>query len=121
MPPTDPPEPTPSSSSVTLRRGINMGNMLEAPTEGEWGLTLQEEYLDLIKEAGFDFVRLPVRWNTRAEQEWPYSIDPAFFARVDKVVNWALGRELAVILDLHHSEEMMGDPWSHIDRYLGIW
>jgi len=67
MPPTSTPEPmsTPETS-VTLQRGINFGNMLESPTEGEWGLRVQEKYFDLVKEAGFDFVRLPVRWNSHA-------------------------------------------------------
>lgn len=119
---TPTPEPTPTPKvPVTLRRGINFGNMLEAPNEGEWGLTVQEEYFDLVKEAGFDFVRLPVRWNSHAEQEWPYAVDPAFFARVDEVVNWALERDLAIIVDFHHYEEMAWDPWSHKDRLLGIW
>jgi len=95
--------------------------MLEAPEEGEWGLFVREEYFDLIKEAGFDFVRLPVRWNTHAEQEWPYTVDPAFVARVDEVVKWALERDLTIILDFHHYEEMMTDPWSNKDRFLGIW
>ena len=124
MPPTPSftPEPTPTSSpAVTLGRGLNMGDMLEAPNEGEWGLMIQEEYFDLIKEAGFDFVRLPVRWSTHAGQESPYTIDPAFFTRVDEVVGWALERDLAVIIDFHHYEEMMWDPWSNKDRYLGIW
>src|SRR5690349_11190137 len=61
MMPTDTPVP-----SQLLRRGVNLGNMLEAPNEGDWGLTVQEEYLDRITEAGFDFIRLPVRWNTHA-------------------------------------------------------
>lgn len=124
MPPTltSTPEPTPTPiSSVTLRRGINLGNMLEAPNEGEWGLSVQEEYFDLIKEAAFDFVRLPVRWSTHAEQEPPYTIDPAFLGRVDEVVDWALERDLAVIVDFHHYEEMMWDPWSNKDRFLDIW
>lgn len=122
MPPTTTPEPTSTpSASLTLRRGINFGNMLESPNEGEWGLFVQQEYFDLVQEAGFDFIRLPVRWNTHAEQEWPYTVDPIFFARVDEVVNWALERDLAIILDFHHYEEMMWDPWSHKDRYLGIW
>jgi endoglucanase len=95
--------------------------MLEAPSEGEWGLFVQEEYFDLIEEAGFDFVRLPVRWNTHAEEEWPYTIDSAFFARVDDAVNWALERNLTVIVDFHHYEEMAWDPWSHKDRFLEIW
>lgn len=126
MPPTPTPTPTPQPTAtpvqpVTLRRGINLGNMLEAPNEGEWGLFVREEYFDLIREAGFDFVRLPVRWNTHAEQEAPYTIDSTFFARVDEVVNWALERQLTVIVDFHHYEEIMWDPWSHKDRYLGIW
>ena len=130
MPPTSTTEPsaTPTQEPtaipvppVPLRRGVNLGNMLEAPKEGEWGLFVREEYFDLIKEAGFDFVRLPVRWNTHAEEEWPYTVDPEFFARVDEVVNWALERDLAIIVDFHHYEEMMGDPWSHKDRYIGIW
>ncbi|MBK9925888.1 MAG: glycoside hydrolase family 5 protein [Anaerolineales bacterium] len=108
-------------SSPTLHRGVNFGNMLESPNEGEWGLYVQEEYFDLVKEAGFDFVRLPVRWNTHAQEEWPYTIDPDFFARVDEVVNWALKRDLTIIVDFHHYEEMAWDPWSHKDRYLGIW
>ncbi|HEX6033337.1 MAG TPA: glycoside hydrolase family 5 protein [Anaerolineales bacterium] len=124
MPPTSTSTPEPTTTPVPstgLRRGINMGNMLEAPDEGQWGLTIQEEYFDLIKEAGFDFVRLPVRWNTHAAQESPYTIDSAFFTRVDEVVDWALERDLAIIVDFHHYEEMMWDPWSHKDRYLGIW
>jgi endoglucanase len=95
--------------------------MLEAPNEGEWGLTVQEDYFELIKTAGFDFVRLPIRWNTHADESAPYAIDPVFFARVDKVVRWALDRNLAVIVDFHHYEEMFWDPGVHKDRFLGIW
>ena len=115
---------TPANTPIpapTLRRGVNFGNMLEAPNEGEWGLTVQEEYFDLVNDAGFDFVRLPVRWNTHADMEYPYTIDPAFFARIDQVVGWALERDLTLIVNLHHYEEMAWDPWSHKDRFLGLW
>ena len=106
---------------LTIQRGINMGDMLEAPKEGDWGLSVEEEYFDLIKEAGLDFVRLPVRWNAHAEPSAPYSIDPAFFARIDEVLGWALERELAIIIDFHHYEEMASDPVGHKARFLGIW
>src|SRR5688500_20173814 len=75
---------------MTLRGGINMGDMLEAPNEGDWGLTVPGEYFDLIKEAGFDFVRLPVRWNAYAQESAPYTIGPTFFARIEIVIGWAL-------------------------------
>jgi len=113
--------PTPSVPSSSLRRGVNLGNMLEAPNEGEWGLTVQEEYFDLIKKAGFDFVRLPVRWSTHADESAPYAIDPAFFARVDEVIGWASERDLTVIVNIHHYEEMAWDPWAHKDRFICLW
>lgn len=112
-PPLSTPVPESTSTpipSLALHRGINFGNMLEAPTEGEWGLTVQEEYFDQVKQAGFDFVRLPVRWNAHAQQEAPYTIDPVFFTRVDEVVNWALERDLTIIVNIHHYEEMAWDP-----------
>jgi endoglucanase len=122
MPPSPTPEPTATYlPQVPLRRGVNLGNMLEAPNEGDWGLTVQEEYFDRIKEAGFDFVRLPVRWNAHAAQEPPYTIDPAFFERIDQIVNWALERDLTIIVDIHHYEEIMQDPPANKDRYLALW
>ena len=32
-----------------IGRGINIGNALEAPIEGAWGVTVKEEYFDVIK------------------------------------------------------------------------
>jgi len=117
MPPTPTPLPTETPiSPVTLVRGVNMGNMLEAPNEGDWGSYVQEEYFDLIKEAGFDFVRLPVNWKAHAvhtgydDGDASYTIDPAFFARVDDVVGWALKRNLSIIIDFHNYEELMTEP-----------
>lgn len=114
--------PTPHpGSNPALKRGVNMGNMLEAPNEGDWGLTVHEEYFDAIKDAGFDFVRLPLRWSAHADGNAPYTIDPAFFARVNEVIGWALARGLDVVLNIHHYEEMASDPWGNKDRLLGLW
>lgn len=113
--------PNPSIPSMSFRRGINLGNMLDAPHEGDWGLTVKEEYFDLIKEAGFDLVRLPVRWSAHADESVPYTIDPDFFVRIDKVVDWALERDLSIIVNVHHYEEMATDPRSYKDRFLGFW
>ena len=108
------------AAAQALRRGINLGNMLEAPNEGDWGLRVQEEYFDLIRERGFDFVRIPIRWNTHAGTEAPFTVQSSFFSRIDQVLGWALARDLAVILDFHHYEEMMTDPSGHRERYLAI-
>jgi endoglucanase len=117
--------PQPPTEPVTLQRGVNFGNMLEPPDEGEWGLIVQEEYFDLVKDAGFDFVRLPVNWKAHATRtgyddgDMGYTIDPAFFARVDEVVEWALKRDLAIIIDFHHYEDLMTDP--NLNQFWFLW
>ncbi len=104
-----------------LHRGMNLGNMLEAPQEGEWGLRVRPEYLSLLRYAGFDFVRLPIRWNAHAEMGAPYTIDPTFLARIDQVVSWALENNLAIILDFHNYGEIMTNPPANRERFMGIW
>jgi endoglucanase len=105
----------------TLGRGVNLGNALEAPREGEWGMTLDESYFRLIAGAGFDSVRIPIRWSAHARDEGPYTIAPEFFARVDWAVDQALANGLLPIVDLHHYEEMATNPGDHRERFLALW
>ena len=49
-----------------LARGVNLGNALDAPKEGEWGLTLEEDFFEQIRRAGFKSVRIPIRWSAHA-------------------------------------------------------
>jgi endoglucanase len=131
MPATSPPPlesvPTPAffpdafAAARALGRGINIGNALEAPTEGEWGVTIKEEYFDLIKEAGFNAVRLPMRWSGHAQTQAPYTIEARFFARVDEVIGWAFERGLVVVLNVHHYGEMAVNPEDHEQRFLALW
>ena len=107
--------------NTRLGRGINMGNMMEAPREGAWLAKLEERYFDLIKQAGFSSVRIPVRWSAHAADDAPYAINSTFLKRVDEVVEQALARDLIVILNIHHYHEFMEDPEAHEDRLLGIW
>ncbi len=96
--------------SAGLGRGINLSNALEAPNEGEWGIIIQDEFFQIIADAGFDTVRLPIRWSAHVSEAFPYTIDAAFFARVDHVVNTALAQGLKVVIDFHHFEELLFDP-----------
>ncbi|WP_051963088.1 cellulase family glycosylhydrolase [Deinococcus misasensis] len=104
-----------------LSKTINFGNILEAPKEGDWGLVLEERFFDKAKEAGFTAIRLPVRFSTHAQSTAPYTIDPAFFARVDYAISEAKKRGLAIIIDMHHYEELFSDPANHLERFTAMW
>ena len=52
--------------SAGLGRGVNFGNMLEAPNEGDWGFFVQEIFFDKVVEGGFDIIRLPISWTNHA-------------------------------------------------------
>lgn len=104
-----------------MRRGLNIGNALEAPNEGEWGVYIKDEYFRIIREAGFDTVRVPIRWSNHARQSPPYEIEDSFFKRIDWVVNRSLEQGLITIINIHHYEEVMQDPAGHRDRFMALW
>jgi endoglucanase len=79
-------------------RGINLAGALE------------ERHFDVVREAGFDTVRLPVKWQ-----------DEDGFERVDRTVERALARGLRVVLDVHHLDELSADPDRHRDGFLALW
>lgn len=125
----------------SLGRGLNLGNFLEAPVEGSWsdGRLLQESDFALIKQAGFTFVRVPIRWSghfgyvgrtshqgndleVEKMQQTGAAIDAQFLARIDWVVAQAEKNGLTVILDYHNDEALIkdtGDAEGY--RFLAIW
>lgn len=109
------------SANRRLGRGVNLGNALEAPREGAWGVTLQAEYFQSIKEAGFDSVRIPVKWSGHAAAAPPFKISEPFFERIDWAVEQAMAQDLAVVLNIHHYDEMAINPEDHLERLLALW
>lgn len=104
-----------------LSKGVNLGNTLEAPFEGAWGLVIQEFYFDRIVEAGFDHVRLPISWTHHASNNPPYTIDEVFFERVDELVEQCTSRGLQLIINDHHHEEIDANPLGELPRARAIW
>jgi endoglucanase len=117
------PGPKPDAFAVckSLGRGVNLGNALEAPNEGDWGMKLDAEFFKLIKQAGFDTVRVPVRWSAHAARTAPYPIDADFFRRIDWVLDEAAANKLNVVLNVHHYDEMDKAPDEHLPRLVAIW
>ncbi len=97
------------ATAAAIGRGVNFGNMLEAPTEGAWGLTVTDDFIDKASAAGFASVRLPVRWSNHASVEAPFTIDAAFMTRVGSVVDKLLAKGFVVVLNMHHYRQLDGD------------
>ena len=116
-----PPVAAASEPIPGFMRGINLGNALDAPREGAWGVTLDEKHFAMAKAAGLDHIRLPVRFSAHANNEAPYSIEEPFFERVDWALDRAAAHGLSIIIDLHHYDELMKKPAQHADRLVGIW
>jgi endoglucanase len=104
-----------------LGRGVNLGNALEAPREGAWGITLEADYFEQIKKAGFASVRIPIKWSAHAQDKAPFEIDAAFFKRVDWAIDQALSRGLVAVINVHHYDETYHDPDKHLPRLKALW
>ncbi|KMQ52113.1 Endo-1,4-beta-glucanase [Chitinispirillum alkaliphilum] len=107
-----------------LGRGINLGNIFEAPGEGQWGISFHDHYLDSISQKGFQSIRVPIRWSApqRTQLSEPYTISEDFFSRIDHVIERAFDTGLSVIINVHHYEELFEDATGfHRDRFVAIW
>ncbi len=108
-------------ASPPIRRCMNMGNALEADKEGDWGYTVRSQDFKHLKRAGFDTVRVPIKFSAHTGALAPYKISPAFLKRIDEIVDWAILEGLQVIIDVHHYEDLMENPDFHEPRLDAIW
>ncbi|HET9934164.1 MAG TPA: glycoside hydrolase family 5 protein [Polyangiaceae bacterium] len=116
-----PPVETASRPLSGFLRGINLGNALDAPREGAWGVTLKPEHFRMAKAKGLDHVRLPVRFSAHADEKPPYEIEGAILDRVEWAIEQARENGLSIIIDLHHYQELMKNPEAHADRLVALW
>ena len=103
--------------------GINLGNTLEAPTEGAWAPKAQQSYFQEFRARNFTNVRIPVQWNHHTATSAPYTVDGSFMDRVEEVVNWSLELGLYTVLNTHH-ETWLDDQTAfdeQLPRELAIW
>ncbi len=114
----------PYAQAQALGRGVNFGNLLEAdPEEGAWsnGILIQESHFELARAARFDSVRLPAGFALHSGSTPPYTIEPAFMARVDEVVGWGLAHGLRMVIDLHNYGAIQRDPRGQRARFVALW
>ncbi len=112
--------------AAKIKLGTNIGNTLEAygcatPSETCWGNPMvSEAYVKLIKDSGFDAVRIPVSWDQYANQETA-EISAAWLDRVKQVVQYAVDNGLYVIVNIHWDGGWLENQFSKAlaDKNLG--
>ncbi len=127
--PSNPPAMTPIAGHHTpayraakwFRHGANLGNYLEVPPGEGWSTTVSASDFVEIAAQGFDHVRVPVGWQHYAGPAPDFKLSPAIFSRVDFVVTNALDNRLAVIINIHHFNEMDENPTDATPEFLAIW
>jgi aryl-phospho-beta-D-glucosidase BglC (GH1 family) len=105
--PQSPDETGMSSNAVELaakmKMGINFGNTMESPAEGDWQSSkLTESYVKFVKQTGFNAVRIPCGWvYSHLSDPEKMMIDPAWLNRVKEVVGWCVANDMYVVLNAH--------------------
>lgn len=111
----------PPAASQYFKRGINLGNRMEAPNEGDWGSSILAGDFPFIAARGFDHVRVPMKFSGHASATVPYTIDESFLARMDTVIDQAVAAGLAIMIDMHAYDELAADPSGQKERFLSMW
>ena len=86
-----------------IKVGWNIGNTLEAiGGETAWGNPkVTEELIKLVKQHGFNAIRIPCSWNQHLENHSTAKIKIAWLNRVKQVVQWCVDNDMYVILNIH--------------------
>jgi aryl-phospho-beta-D-glucosidase BglC (GH1 family) len=85
-----------------IKVGLNIGNTLEAiGGETAWGNPqITNDLIKLIKQSGFNAIRLPCSWNQYADQITA-EIKSSWLNRVKEVVQYCVNNNMYVILNIH--------------------
>ena len=70
----------------------------------------RQKVIKAVKDAGFNAIRIPVRWQCHITNAQAMSIDKAWLNRVKEIVGWCLSNDLKVIINTHHDKWLEGRP-----------
>ena len=85
-----------------MRLGWNVGNTMEAiGGETNWGNPLvSNSLIQLVRQSGFDAIRLPVAWDQYADPGTG-KISDTWLARVKQVVQYCVDNDMVVLVNIH--------------------
>jgi len=105
-----------------MGRGLNLGNVLSAPVEGNWAAVVEQQYFMDVAAAGFTNVRIPMDffgarttgdttgYSSAAGTAGNYTgtsddyvVSSTYLGRIEQVIEWSLNQGLVTIIDFHGS------------------
>jgi endoglucanase len=109
---------TPQELVTKMSRGLNLGNVLSAPVEGNWSGAATEQYFIDVANAGFKNVRIPMDFfgsrttgstssfsssaNTSTTVDRAqFQVNASYLNRLEQVITWGLNQGLVIVLDFH--------------------
>ncbi|MCD7824944.1 MAG: cellulase family glycosylhydrolase [Clostridiaceae bacterium] len=114
---------TASQLIKNMGQGWNLGNTLEScgidedaeetatvnDYETLWGQpTTTVNMMTALKNSGFDTIRIPVAWSNMMSDDGTYTIDDAYFDRVETVMNYCFRNNMYVVLNIHYDSGWWG-------------
>lgn len=123
-------QPTARQWNREVTAGWNLGNQLECPPHGfdnesvaiadpeganmaeiAWGNpVVTKRMITAIKKAGFNAIRIPVRWQCHITNAQAMTINKTWMERVKEVVGYCLDNGLKVIINTHHEKWLESRP-----------
>jgi aryl-phospho-beta-D-glucosidase BglC (GH1 family) len=101
----------PASRLARLRRGVNLSHWFSQSPNRDYSEAHLREHttrrdIELIKGLGFDHVRFPVEPAPLFDEARPSELNAEYLRHLDAALDMLLATGLAVVLDLHPSDEL---------------
>lgn len=103
--------------------GWNLGNTLDAHGDDEtaWGNAYTtQEMIDMVKERGFNTLRIPVTWQFHLGGSPSYIVETAWLDRLEEVVNYGVKNDMYIIFNIHHDEDIIEPSYAKLDESIKI-
>lgn len=109
------------TSNNPLRRGVNFSGFEFEEEIGFDSWIFDGKYYDIVREKGFDHIRLPVDFFPRMGASPDYTIDSEFLRKIDTLIDTALNSGLKIVLDFHHFGELQTNVKGNKQKYYKMW
>ncbi|MBN1247536.1 MAG: glycoside hydrolase family 5 protein [Anaerolineae bacterium] len=103
-----------------LGRGVNIIGY-DPLWESRGKARMQDKHFRLIRDTGFDHVRINIHPFSHMGETPDYAIDTTWLETLDWAVAQALANDLLVIIDMHEFNAMGADPEGLKPKFLATW